>query len=226
MDYMVARARRLASDVAGGDHRIKAEDGYDPRCPRWCRRLASVQYVRSGMVRGSWELDRAWRWRRARCGPCSATQMLLPSSLCRGAAVIGITKLAPRMRARETGRSPPSSTGPPAAVPEWLRRFDVHAEGLRVISPTGRIASMRRGRVTPRVAPHWSRRPHGHAQTHRWRGTTLTNASPFAARFSAAATAARSRPDHVQGCDDGIIGRRAHSTSPVIACRDRSTNRP
>ncbi|MDQ1420354.1 MAG: hypothetical protein QOJ52_2316 [Acidimicrobiaceae bacterium] len=44
-----------------------------------------------------------------------------------------------------------------------------------------------------------------HAQTHRWRGTTLTNASPFAARFSAATTAARSRPDHVQGVATTVL---------------------
>jgi hypothetical protein len=191
MDYMVARARRLASDVAGGDHRIKAEDGYDPRCPRWCRRLASVQYVRSGMVRGSWELDRAWRWRRAGCGPCSATQMLLPSSLCRGAAVIGITKLAPRMRARETGRSPPSSTGPPAAVPEWLRRFDVHA------------------RPDPPLARY-----------------DVDQCEPVCSKVLCCDDSRQVAPRPCpRCCDDGIIGRRAHSTSPVIAHpKNTSTN--
>jgi hypothetical protein len=167
------------------------------RCPCLWRRLASRREGPDRHVRRLWELDcwavdsSTWAW-RSRCVRCG--------SAWRDAVAVVAVALA-----RPSSVPPSSSTArghatisarldrSPAVAPECspLRRQRRTSPGYRR-QVAHRFDPSSTG--CPPVAPHCSRRPFGHAQTHRRRGsrrltlTTVDDAEPVPEWFSAATT--------------------------------------
>jgi hypothetical protein len=108
-------------------------------CPTCGTALRPWGYARARFVRELGSGGRWWRPRRAWCGPCSATHVLLPATLVArrkdSAEVIGTAVMAKldgsghRSIARSLGR-------PAATVRGWLRRFEAGAERLRLRAAT------------------------------------------------------------------------------------------
>jgi hypothetical protein len=104
-------------------------------CPRCGRGLRPWGYARARLVRELGSPGRWWRPRRAWCGSCSVTHVLLPASLVPrrkdSAQVIGTALVA---KAGGTGhrRIAKSLDRPAATVRGWIRSFRARAESLRV----------------------------------------------------------------------------------------------
>jgi hypothetical protein len=103
-------------------------------CPRCGGRLRPWGWARARVIRGEGEVRWRLRPRRARCGGCGVTQVLLPIGvLARRADVAGVIGAALVWAAAGWGhRRVAERLGRPAAtVRGWLRRFAARAGVLR-----------------------------------------------------------------------------------------------
>jgi transposase-like protein len=102
-------------------------------CPGCAGVLAGWGHARSRVIRGEsgrWQV----RPRRARCGGCGATHVLLPLGvLLRRADAVGVVGAAIAAKAAGAGARPIAGLlgRPLGTVREWLRRFGGRVEAVR-----------------------------------------------------------------------------------------------
>ncbi|MFL5913189.1 MAG: hypothetical protein ACJ768_21805 [Gaiellaceae bacterium] len=127
MVLMEAPVVMVGSDPVEVDRRLRAGE---LGCPCGAGRLTPWGHARERTVRGCGLL----RPRRARCGACRVTHVLLAvSCLLRRADVVEVIGAALRLKATGRGHRPIAAglDRPVSTVRGWLRAFATNAEGVR-----------------------------------------------------------------------------------------------
>lgn len=106
------------------------------RCPGCSGRLAGWGHARPRVIRGENGIGWRLRPRRSRCGDCGVTHVLLPvGCLLRRADGVAVIWAALAGKAAGLGHRPVARLlgRPESTVRDWLARFTVRAELIRVV---------------------------------------------------------------------------------------------